>query len=83
MLRKAFSFLVNFIQTDYIERKAAIRGSQNLMFEYSISRVLFRKAVIIIYLDLQLPASSSDTTREAQRAASSLSYLVLLRMGFT
>jgi len=39
--------------------------------------------MIIIYLDLQLPARSSDTTRKAQRAASSLPYLVLLRMGFT
>jgi len=38
---------------------------------------------MIIYLVLQLPASSSDTTRKAQRAASSLPYLVLLRMGFT
>ena len=54
-----------------------------LSFEYSISRVLFRKAVPTIYLGVQLPASSSDTTREAQRAASSLPYLVLLRMGFT
>ena len=51
--------------------------------ECSISRVLFRQAVAIIYLFLRLLARYSDTTRKVQRAASSLPYLVLLRMGFT
>jgi len=38
---------------------------------------------MIIYLVWQLPDSSSDATRKVQRAASSLPYLVLLRVGFT
>ena len=72
-------------QKSYLLPKKAAHKEQLLFSvdECSISRVLFRKAVIIIYLDLQLPASSSDTTRKAQRATSSLPYLVLLRMGFT
>ena len=40
-------------------------------------------AATIIYLGRQLPDGSSDATRKVQRAASSLPYSVLLRMGFT
>ena len=57
--------------------------------EKTISRVLFRvsvtlDAVMIIHLGRQLPAASSDTTREHQAGRpQTFSYLVLLRMGFT
>ena len=50
--------------------------------ERSISRVLFRLAATIIYLRRRLPGGCSDSTRKVPRAASSLPYLVLLRVGF-
>ena len=54
---------------ELIKRYAYRVRRQTISYEYSISRVLFRKAVIIIYLVLRLPASSSDTTREDQGAS--------------
>jgi len=54
-----------------------------------VSRVLFplpvtRKGAMIIHLGQQLPAASSDTTRELRTGRPKMfSYLVLLRMGFT
>jgi len=53
-----------------------------------VSRVLYRlkvtrKAAMIIHLGQQLPAASSDTTRERRVGHPQMfSYLVLLRMGF-
>ena len=54
-----------------------------------VSRVLFRAAVaglavVAIHLGRQLPAASSDATRELRTGRpQTFSYLVLLRMGFT
>ena len=41
------------------------------------------KKVAIIYLGRPSPSGSSDSTRKVPRAASSLPYSVLLRVGFT
>lgn len=64
-------------------KKSCRFRQRDLHCECSISRVLFRHAVAIIYLFPKLLSGYSDTTRGVQRATSSPSYLVLLRMGFT
>jgi len=46
----------------------------------SVSRVL---SWMVIYLDLQLPADSSDLTRKLGGPPYALPYLILLQMGFT